>query len=74
MLHTYTHTHTDTYIHTYIHKYTHTHLWLYHRKRKENKEISLYVNNKPLEQVQEIKYLGIIIDSKLNFREHIMYI
>jgi hypothetical protein len=31
------------------------------------------MNNKILEQVQKIKYLGIIIDSKLNFREHIMY-
>jgi hypothetical protein len=44
------------------------------RKRKENKEISIYINNKPLEQGQKIKYLGIIFDSKLNFREHIMYI
>jgi hypothetical protein len=44
------------------------------RKRKENKEISIYMNNKILEQVQKIKYLGIIIDSTLNFREHIMYI
>jgi predicted Mrr-cat superfamily restriction endonuclease len=44
------------------------------RKRKENKEISVYMNNKPLEHAQKIKYLGIIIDSKLNFREHIMYI
>ena len=42
------------------------------RKRKENKEITVYMNNKPLEQVQKIKYLG-IIDSKLNFREHIMH-
>ena len=31
------------------------------------------MNNKTLEQVQKIKYLGIIINSKLNFREHIMY-
>jgi RNA binding protein fox-1 len=31
------------------------------------------MNNKPLELVQKIKYLGIIIDSKLNFRKHIMY-
>ena len=31
------------------------------------------MNNKHLEQVQKIKYLGIIIDSKLNFREHIMH-
>ena len=29
--------------------------------------------NNNLEQVQKIKYLGIIIDSKLNFREHIMH-
>jgi len=43
------------------------------RKRKENKEITVYMNNKPLEQVQKIKYLGIFIDSKLNFRDHIMY-
>jgi len=32
------------------------------------------MNKKPLEQVQNIKYLGIIIDSKLKFGEHIMYI
>ena len=32
------------------------------------------MNNKPLEQVNNIKYLGIIIDSKLNFREHIIYL
>jgi len=43
------------------------------RKSKENKEITVYMNNKPIEQFQNIKYLGIIIDSKLNFREHIMY-
>jgi hypothetical protein len=43
-------------------------------KRKENKDISVYMNNKPLEQVQKTKYLGIIFDSKVNFREHIMYI
>jgi hypothetical protein len=43
------------------------------RKRKENKEISVYMNNKIIEQVQKIKYLGINIDSILNFREHIMY-
>ena len=48
-------------------------LWSYH-EGKEKKEISVYMNNKPLEQVQKIKYLGIIIDSKLNFREHIIYI
>jgi len=32
----------------------------------------IYLNNKPLKQVNSIKYLGITIDSKLNFREHII--
>jgi len=44
------------------------------RKRKENKEIVVYKNNKRLVQVQTIRCLGIIIDSKINFREHILYI
>ena len=48
-------------------------MFISRRKRKENNEISFYMNNKILEQVKNIKYLGIIIDSKLNFREHIMY-
>jgi len=42
------------------------------KKRRENKDVSIYLNNKPLEQFNNIKYLGIIMDSKLNFREHIM--
>jgi len=44
------------------------------RKRKENKKIAVYMNNKRLEQVQTFRYLGIIIDSKINFKEHILYI
>jgi hypothetical protein len=43
------------------------------RKRKEHTKISVYMNNKILVQVQKIKYLGIIIDSKPNFKEHIMH-
>ena len=42
------------------------------RKRKENKEIAAYMKNKRLYQVQTIRYLGIIIDSKINSREHIL--
>jgi len=44
------------------------------RKRKENKEIPVYMNNKRLEQVQTIRYLGMIIDSKKNFKVHVLYI
>ena len=40
------------------------------RKRKENKEINIYLNNKPLQQVSTMKYLGIVIDSKFKFSEH----
>ena len=44
------------------------------RKRKENKEIAVCMNNKRLEQEQTIRCLGIIIDRKINLREHILYI
>jgi len=43
------------------------------RKRKENKEINVYLNNKPLQQVSTMKYLGIIIDKKFKFSEHLSY-
>ena len=43
------------------------------KKRRENKNVTVYLNNKPLDQVNNIKYLGIIIDSKLNFRDHLIY-
>jgi len=44
------------------------------RRRKEKKEIEIYVNNKLLKQANSLKYLGIIFDSKLAFRDHIIYI
>jgi hypothetical protein len=43
------------------------------RKRKENKDISIYINNKPIEQATKMKYLGLIIDNKFKFSEHISY-
>jgi hypothetical protein len=43
------------------------------RKRKEQKEIEIFLNNKLLLQVHSFKYLGIIFDGKLSFREHINY-
>jgi len=44
------------------------------RKRKEPKAIKIYLNNRILEQVPTIKYLGIIINNKLKFKEHITYV
>jgi len=43
------------------------------KNRRENKDVSIYLNNKLLEQVNTIKYLAIIIDSQLNLREHLIY-
>jgi hypothetical protein len=41
------------------------------RKRKENKEINIYINNKSLQQVTKMKYLGLIIENKFKFSAHI---
>ena len=43
------------------------------RKHKEEKHIQIYLNNKLLAQVSTIKYLGIIIDDKFKFSQHISY-
>jgi len=40
------------------------------RKRREDKRITLYLHYKPLEQVTQMKYLGIILDQKFRFQEH----
>ena len=44
------------------------------RKRIERKDVRIYLNYRPLTQVQSLKYLGIILDSKLTFKDHIIYI
>jgi hypothetical protein len=41
------------------------------RKQKEGKEINVLLNNKLLAQVTKMKYLGIIIDNKFKFSEHV---
>jgi len=43
------------------------------RKRKETKHINIYLNNEPLERVNTLKYLGIIIVDKFKFSQHISY-
>ena len=43
------------------------------RKRKERKDLEVYLNNKILRQVNTMKYLGIIIDNKLTFSEYITH-
>jgi len=43
------------------------------QEKKRKKEVEIYLNYKNLEKVNKIKYLGMIFDSKLLFREHINY-
>ena len=41
------------------------------RKKTQKKEVEKYLYNKILKQVKSIKYLGIIFDSKITFRDHV---
>jgi glycerol-3-phosphate dehydrogenase len=43
------------------------------RKRKERKDMEVYLNNRHLRNVKNMKYLGIIIENKLKLREHITH-
>ena len=43
------------------------------KKWKEDEDITLYLHSKPLEQVRQMKYLGLILDQKFKFQEHIKY-
>jgi hypothetical protein len=40
------------------------------RKRKERKEINVFLNYELLKQVNKMKYLGIIMDNKFKFRAY----
>jgi len=43
-------------------------------KRKLQLDPELYLNKYPISVVKEIKFLGIVFDSKLNFEAHILYL
>jgi hypothetical protein len=43
-------------------------------RKKSNDAIHIYLNNRRLEQVKEMKYLGIYFDSRLTFHKHIEHI
>jgi len=44
------------------------------RKRKESRALNVYLNHKKLEQVTTLKYLGIIMDHKFTFKDHIAHV
>ena len=41
------------------------------KKNCHRENMNIYLNNRRLEQVKEIKYLGIYFDNRLNFHKHI---
>ena len=43
------------------------------RKRKKDKDITLYLHSKLVKQVRQLKYIGLILDQKFKFQEHIKY-
>jgi hypothetical protein len=45
-----------------------------HKRPKIKREYKIYLNNTIMRQEKTIKYLGIIIDKRLNFNAHIDYI
>jgi hypothetical protein len=44
------------------------------RKIRENKHTTIYLHFQPLEHVTQMKCLGIILDHKFKFQEHITYV
>ena len=47
---------------------------LFSRKIQNTCHRSIYFNNKSVKQVPSQKHLGLILDSKLNFQEHLQNI
>ena len=43
-------------------------------KKHKHKKIKININNYCIKQVSEMKYLGVILDSKLNWHNHIHYV
>ena len=43
-------------------------------KRLDNRTLNIYFNNKRVEKVTELKYLGIYFDSRFCFDRHVEYI
>jgi hypothetical protein len=41
------------------------------RKRNDDRKVNIYLNYKRLDKNEEMKYLGIYLDSKFNFNSHI---
>ena len=48
-----------------------TNFVVFHAKNKPKSPVTILINNKAIDEVEEVKYLGIIINSKMTFKNHI---
>ena len=51
-----------------------THFMVFHRAKHKLNNISISLNSDPIEQVNHTKLLGVVIDNKLDWLNHISYI
>ena len=51
-----------------------THLMIFHRSRIKSEGLQITIRNKNIKETNSIKFLGIIVDNKLKWHEHIIYI
>ena len=51
-----------------------THFMVVHRAKRKLNNISISLNCVPIEQVNHTKFLGVVIDNKLDWSNHISYI
>ena len=51
-----------------------THFMIFHRSRMKPVNAQISLRNENIKQTNSIKFLGIIVDNKLNWHEHIIYI
>ena len=47
---------------------------IFHTIQKKVHEVSIAINDKPIKQDKQLKYLGVMIDSHMNWKAHISYI
>ena len=50
-----------------------THFMIFHRSRMKPVSAQISIRNENIKQTNSIKLLGIIVDNKLNWHEHIIY-
>ena len=51
-----------------------THFMMFTNKRYSIVKIEIKIDNEPIEETTKTKFLGVIIDNKLTWKDHIMYI